>query len=69
MAEPNSTTSGSTIVTEDTNKETPATKPATESDATTPASAPNVEEPAKHASDDSLKASVYHHSLKLLGEE
>ena len=29
----------------------------------------NVEEPAKHASDDSLKASVYHHSLKLLGEE
>jgi hypothetical protein len=29
----------------------------------------NVEEPAKHASDDSLKASVYQHSLKLLGEE
>jgi hypothetical protein len=47
MAEPNSTTSGSTVVTEETNKDTPATKPATESDATTPASAPNVEEPAK----------------------
>jgi len=54
MAEPNSnsTTSGSTTVTEETNKDTPVTKPATESDATAPASsAPNVEEPTKEDAD------------------